>query len=78
MVASDANPQLLQNGQAVDRVEGLNIMELVRKLKSLQSRVEMPPLVAGEKRVSGPTHCSKVQMLKGSCSCPTILIYHCN
>ncbi|XP_065285902.1 glutaredoxin 3 [Dermacentor albipictus] len=41
---------ILLNGQAVDRVEGLNVMELVRKLKTLQSRVDMPPLVAGEKR----------------------------
>ncbi|XP_049522697.1 glutaredoxin-3 isoform X3 [Dermacentor silvarum] len=41
---------ILLNGEAVDRVEGLNMVELVRKLKSLQARVEMPPLVAGDKR----------------------------
>lgn len=41
---------ILLNGQAVDRVEGVNVPEVVRKLKLLQARVEMPPLVAGDKR----------------------------
>lgn len=41
---------ILVNGKAVDKVEGLKMPELVRKLKLLQARVQMPPLVGDEKR----------------------------
>lgn len=41
---------ILLNGKDVDRVEGVNVMELVRKLKALKVRVEMPPLAAAENR----------------------------
>ncbi|XP_077488231.1 glutaredoxin 3 [Amblyomma americanum] len=41
---------ILLNGQAAEKVEGVNVSELVRKLKLLQARVEMPPLTAGEKQ----------------------------
>ncbi|KAL3192905.1 hypothetical protein MRX96_058420 [Rhipicephalus microplus] len=39
---------ILLNGKDVDRVEGVNMMELVGKLKALKIRVEMPPVAASE------------------------------
>lgn len=42
---------ILLNGKPVGKVEGLKMAELVRKLKLLQPRVQMPPLEGGEKQV---------------------------
>lgn len=39
---------ILLNGKDVGRVEGVNMMELVGKLKALKIRVEMPPIAASE------------------------------
>lgn len=49
-VTSVPSFSILMNGKAVDKVEGLKMPELVRKLKLLQARVQMPPLVGDEKQ----------------------------
>lgn len=67
---------VILNGQAVDRVEGMNIVELARKLKALKVRVEMPPLVAREDRelmqrlqaITAKAPC--VLVMEGSISAP--------
>ncbi|KAG0431296.1 hypothetical protein HPB47_021926 [Ixodes persulcatus] len=49
-VASVPSFVILMNAERIEKVEGVNMPELVRKLKLLQSRVDLPPLASNKKQ----------------------------
>ncbi|CAN7985012.1 unnamed protein product [Ixodes hexagonus] len=49
-VASVPSFVILLNAESIEKVEGVNMPELARKLKLLQSRVDLPPLMSNKKQ----------------------------
>ncbi|CAN7944419.1 unnamed protein product [Ixodes pacificus] len=70
-VASVPSFVILMNAERIEKVEGVNMPELVRKLKLLQSRVDLPPLASNKKQaaITGQAPC--VLIMEGTPDAPT-------
>lgn len=60
---------ILMNAESIDKVEGVNVPELVRKLKLLQVRVDMQPLLPRKKE----DFMAKLQSITGQAPCVLFL-----